>query len=129
MSLLLGSTAASQSSSCGLNATVRIGQSPADVVVVTVPAGSVATIGLANDLQLEFTAPAANAKEQQTTARLLRRSGAVAHALHTTRQGGEVGFPRSNGYLVCQVGATFMSPAPELLPDCDDWSQIYRGCG
>ena len=118
--LLLGSSAISQGSSYGLNAAVRNGQSPSDVVEMTAPPGSVASIDFANDLRLEFSAPAANAKDQRTTTRLLRRAGTATEVLHTTRQGGEVGFPRNNGYLVCQSGVTFMSPAPEPLPDCDD---------
>lgn len=118
--LLLGSTAVSQISSFSLNATLRNGQSPSDVVEMAVPAGSVATIDLDNGLRLEFSAPASDGEEQQTTTRLLRRSGGVSEILHTTRQGGEVGFPRSNGYLVCQDEVTFMSPAPDLLLECDD---------
>jgi hypothetical protein len=48
--LLLGSTAVGNGSSYSLNAYVRIGHSPADVVALTVPMGTVASVDLANDL-------------------------------------------------------------------------------
>jgi hypothetical protein len=115
---LVGSTAASHGPSFSLNAVVRTNQSPSELIEVTVPAGSVATVNLLNDLRLEFAAPAKGDDEQETTTRLLSQAGAEMEILHTTRQGGELGFPRNNAYLVCQDKVTFMSPAPERLPDC-----------
>ena len=115
--LLLGSTAVSQDSSFSLSAVVRVDQLPPESLVVTVPAGSVATVDLTNHLRLVFTAP--KAKERRTTTQLLRLTGGAAEILHTTRQGGDVGFPRRNGYVVCQGQVRFMSPAPELLPECE----------
>lgn len=116
--LLAASAADSRNVAFGVQAVIGFGEDAPELVEINVPAGASASVDLADNLRLEFTAPSVGSGDVTIT-RLLRRAGSEFQTLHVARQGPGVADPRRNGYRICADRVTFISPAPEPLPTCE----------
>ncbi|MEM7363480.1 MAG: hypothetical protein AAF525_05615 [Pseudomonadota bacterium] len=119
---MIGTSVAEGGESFGLNAMVRVGESPIETVELSVSAGSVASVDLDNDLRIEFAAPLTGSVDPTET-RLFRRTAAGLELLHSARQGGSVSNPRRNGYVLCGEQVRFVAPVSDDLPGCQKQGQ------
>ena len=112
--LLVG--AASADPSYQFEISIRLGDSDVQRIAIEAPDGQLQLVSFEGDLQVELTS---NAGEEGHAALIQLMRSTDLELLHTANLSGLKPGLRRIAYVICGERVRYLSPAPEVLPNCD----------